>query len=77
MVMREAAVLLAIGVAAGIAIAFVAGRDASSLLFELKASDPFTLGTAVLLLVFVGTLASLIPALRASQVDPIAALRCE
>lgn len=77
MVMREAGLLLIVGVAIGIVLALAAGRGASSLLFELKPYDPFTLAVAVLLLAFIGALASFLPAHRASKLDPTVALRCE
>ncbi|HLW79817.1 MAG TPA: ABC transporter permease, partial [Terriglobia bacterium] len=75
MVMREAWRLLAIGVVAGTAMSLVAGRWASSLLFGLKPYDPLTLGAAGALLAAIASLASFLPARRASRVDPMAALR--
>jgi predicted permease len=77
MVMREAGLLLIVGVVIGTAISLVAGRAAESLLFGLKSSDPVTLGTAAALLIAIGALASFIPARRASQLDPMAALRSD
>jgi predicted permease len=77
MVMREAALLLVIGVAIGAALSLVAGREASSLLFGLKPYDPFTLAAAVALLAAIGALSSFLPARRASKLDPMDALRCE
>jgi predicted permease len=77
MVMREAALLLAIGVTIGSVLSLAAGRAAQSLLFGLKSSDPLTLASAVGLLVAISALASFIPAHRASQLDPMTALRSE
>jgi len=77
MVMREAGVLLIVGVAIGTLLALAAGRGASSLLFELKSYDPLTLAAAILLLAFIGALASFLPARRASKLDPMAALHCD
>jgi putative ABC transport system permease protein len=77
MVMREAALLLAIGIAIGAALSLGAARAAQSLLFGVKSSDPLTLAAAVLLLLGIGALASFIPAHRASQLDPMSALRSD
>jgi ABC-type antimicrobial peptide transport system permease subunit len=77
MVMREAGLLLLIGVAIGTALSLVAGREASSLLFGLKPYDPTTLAAAMGLLAAIGALASFLPAHRASKLDPMDALRSE
>jgi predicted permease len=77
MVMREAALLLAVGVGIGAVLALVAGRSASSLLFGLKPYDPVTLMSAIGLLLTISVAASFLPALRASRLDPMTALRCE
>ncbi len=77
MVLREAGVLLAIGVAIGTGLALLAGRTAASLLFELKPNDPLTMGAAAGTLVLIGTLAAYLPARRASQLDPMTALRTD
>jgi predicted permease len=75
--LRDAAVMLLIGLGAGTALALLAGRGASSMLFGLKPSDPATLAASALLLGVVTLLASLIPALKAANVDPINSLRSE
>ena len=77
MVVREAGRLLAIGIAAGTALSLVAGRSAGALLFGLKFYDPPTLVTSCALLAAIAALASLVPARRASKVDPMVALRYE
>jgi len=77
MVMREAAYLLLIGVVIGSVLSLVAGRSAGSLLFGLNPYDPLTLLVSVVLLGFIAALASFLPARRASQVDPMEALRYE
>jgi len=77
MVMREAGRMLAIGIAAGAALALMAGRGASSLLFGLKPYDPFTLVAAAALLAAIAALATFVPAHRAAGVDPMVALRWE
>ena len=77
MVMREALVLLSIGVAIGTALSLVAARGAESLLFGLKPYDPLTLIAAAGLLTAIGGAASWLPARRASKLDPMNALRCD
>jgi hypothetical protein len=75
--LRDAALMLLAGLGAGTALALLAGREASSMLFGLKPSDPITLVASALLLGVVTLLASLIPALKAAHVSPINALRAE
>jgi len=77
MVLREAFVLLAIGVGAGTALVLAVGRTASALLFGLKPYDPPTLAIAIAILAAVAVSASYLPAWRASHVDPMVALRYE
>jgi len=77
MVMREAGILLTIGVVVGAVLSLIAGRTAESLLFGLKSSDPLTLAAAIGLLAAIGALASFIPARRASRLDPMTALRSD
>jgi putative ABC transport system permease protein len=77
MVMREAAVLLAAGVALGLVMAVVAARTATTLLFGLQPGDPATLAMAAGGLGLVAMLASYLPALRASRLEPTEALREE
>ena len=77
MVMNDAWGLLLIGIAIGIALSLIAGRGATSLLFGMKPYDPVTLAAASLLLAAIATLASFLPARRASRLDPMIALRYE
>jgi putative ABC transport system permease protein len=67
--------LVLIGVAIGVASAFVLTRVMASLLFGVSATDPVTFVTISLVLVTVAALASYIPALRAARIDPMVALR--
>ncbi len=68
---------VAAGLAAGIALALAAGRVLSSLLFEVSARDPLTIGVVSLVLLTVSAAAALGPARRATRVDPVVALRFE
>lgn len=77
LILQEAAILLSIGLVAGIALAIAAGRTAKSMLYGLKPTDPITIAAAVLLLALVGLVASFIPARRAAAVDPMDVLRAE
>jgi predicted permease len=77
MVMREAAWMVAAGVVAGTVLALLAGRTAATLLFDLKPYDAPTLAAAGGLLAGIAVLASFLPALRASKLDPMQALRCD
>ena len=75
MIVREAAVLLSIGVAIGVLLSIFAARTATSLLFGLKPYDLTTLLLASLGLGVVTVAASLLPASRAARLDPMVALR--
>jgi len=66
-----------VGAAVGIAGAFATTRLVSSLLFGVTATDPITFIGVPLLLVLVAVLASWLPAMRATKVDPMKALRYE
>ena len=65
------------GVAIGLMAAFGVMRLISSLLFEVSPVDPLTYGMVSLTLIAATVLASYVPALRATAVDPIEALRSE
>jgi predicted permease len=69
--------LVLIGVAVGLAAALMLTRVMSSLLFGVSATDPATLMTIPVVLVAVAVLASYLPARRATNVDPMIALRYE
>jgi len=75
MVLREALKLAFSGLAIGLAGAFVAGRLLQSQLFEVSAADPAVYGGMIVLLLGTALLAALVPAWRASRVEPAEALR--
>jgi predicted permease len=77
MVMREVLTLIAIGIGVGVPAALVLTRVVKSQLYGLEAHDPWTLGLATGLLAVVACAAGYVPALRASRVDPMKALRYE
>jgi len=77
MVLRRGMSLTFVGVACGIAGALVVTRLMRSLLFGITARDPFTFLGVTLLLSFVALVACLVPARRATRVDPLVALRYE
>ena len=76
-VMRDTALMLIAGVFFGTILALLAGRTASSMLFGLKAYDIATIASAFVLLAVSAAFASWVPAIRASRLDPVAALRSE
>jgi len=77
MILRDAVLLLGAGIVVGLGLSVALGKAVSSLLFGVKPADPITLGLAAALLAAVAAAASYIPARRASQVDPMVALRYE
>jgi len=77
MIMREAGMLLLVGVPVGAALALLAGRSASAILFRLEPHDPVTLVGAIGLMAAVTAVASYIPARAAARLDPLVALREE
>jgi predicted permease len=81
MILRDALLLvgagIAIGVPAAIAAAHIASSRISGLVFGLSATDPATFAAAALVLLGAGVIAAVIPARRASRVDPATALRAE
>ena len=77
MILGEAGMLTVAGLVIGTGLALGAAQAAKSLLYGLKPRDPLTLVMAIVLLSAVATLASFLPAHRASKLDPLTALRYE
>ena len=77
MVMREVAILIAIGLAAGLAATFSVTRFAESFLYGMKPNDPWAISSAAAALALVAILAGYVPAHKASHLDPMNAIREE
>jgi putative ABC transport system permease protein len=77
LIVRRGLTLTLIGAGIGLALAVALTRALKTLLFGVSATDPFTFGTIVTLLVAVALLACYFPARKATKVDPIEALRNE
>jgi predicted lysophospholipase L1 biosynthesis ABC-type transport system permease subunit len=77
LVLRQAMRLAAAGLAIGVVGALLLNRSLAGLLYGVSPSDPLTLVGGVALLLVVTLLATLAPAVRASRVDPLVALRSE
>jgi ABC-type antimicrobial peptide transport system permease subunit len=75
--MREAGVLLIVGIAVGAVLAGYAAKAASTLLYGLAPWDPATYALGSALLILVSGLASWLPARRAARLPPTVALREE
>ena len=75
MVLRDAALLVVLGAAAGLGLALWAGRALETLLFGVARTDAVSMLASAVLLGLAGLVASWIPAQRASRVDPVVALR--
>jgi ABC-type antimicrobial peptide transport system permease subunit len=77
MVSAESATLVLTGIIIGTALAAVVTRVLSSLWFGIGVNDPVTFTIAALLVVAVASVATALPALRASRIDPVAAMRTQ
>jgi putative ABC transport system permease protein len=77
LVVRQGAVVAAVGTAIGLAVALALTRLLATFLYGVSATDPLTFALVAALLVAVALVASYIPARRATRVDPTVALRSE
>jgi putative ABC transport system permease protein len=75
MTVMQAVKLVGIGVLIGVGAALILTRVMASLLFGVSATDPVTFASISFVLIAVALLASYIPALRATRIDPMVALR--
>lgn len=74
-VIREAATLTLIGLAAGVPLAFFAGQTLRSLLYGITETDTATFAVVAVFFLLIGMIAGVLPARRAANVDPVIALR--
>jgi putative ABC transport system permease protein len=77
LVMKEVLLLLVIGLGVGVPSGLGLGRFVASQLYGIQGSDPSIAATTIMMLAVVAAAAGLIPAQRASRIDPIQALRFE
>ncbi len=75
MVLQQGLRLVALGLVLGTIAALFLTRMMASVLFEVRPTDPVTFATVVLVLVLVAAVACLLPARRATAVNPVTALR--
>ena len=77
MVLRQGLTLAVVGLAIGLGAAAALTREASTLLFGVKPTDPLTFAAVGVFMLLVAAAASIIPARRATRVDPLVALRAD
>jgi ABC-type antimicrobial peptide transport system permease subunit len=77
MVMRQVAMLVAAGITLGLPAALLGSRAAGSFLFGVEPGDPWSVAAGITVLLVAAVAGGLVPALRASRLDPLLALRRE
>jgi len=77
LVVGEMSIVILCGLAAGVGVAYASGRYVQSQLFGLNADDPLVFSAVVAILLVSAAAATLMPALRASRIEVVRALRCE
>jgi len=75
MVLGQVLVLVFVGVGVGLAASLIAGRWIASMLIGVSPADPVSLAAAIVLMLLAAVMAALLPAGKASRVDPMRALR--
>ena len=74
MVLREAMMLVVVGAAIGVPLAFIAARSLGALLFNVGAGDAVSFLSGAAMLLAVAAVAAYLPAYRASRIEPMVAL---
>jgi ABC-type antimicrobial peptide transport system permease subunit len=69
--------MILVGLAVGVGVALAAARALSSFLYGVSASDPLTFVAVATLIGIIGVIATFLPARRAANLDPLAALRSD
>jgi putative ABC transport system permease protein len=77
MVLRMGAVLVCIGLAVGLVASLLLNRFIANQLWGVQPHDPLTMVTVIVIIAIIGTIACLVPAKRATRVDPLVSLRYE
>jgi len=77
LILREALILVVIGIVAGLPAVYVVSQFAETLLFDLSPTDPVSLAVAGAIMLVVAIIAAYLPARRAMRIDPLVALRYE
>jgi len=77
LVLGRGLALAGLGAALGLPLAYALGRGMAGVLYEVSPADPLTFAAVAVALLLIAAVASFVPALRATKVDPIIALRAE
>jgi putative ABC transport system permease protein len=77
LVLRQAMIVVLVGVAIGLLASWALTRLIKSLLFNVSVTDPLTFVVISVVMILIALLACLVPAMRATKVDPLVALRYE
>ena len=77
MVFAQNTAVALVGTAAGLFAALLASRALASFLYSTSTRDPWVFAGSIAVLALIASAASLLPALRASRIDPMTAIRCE
>ena len=77
LILADIGAVVATGTVCGLLVAYAATRALTAFLYDIAPTDPFAFGGATVLLLFVGLIASLLPARRALRINPSDALRAE
>jgi ABC-type antimicrobial peptide transport system permease subunit len=77
MIFWENAVIATAGSVAGLIVALLASRTLASFLYDTSPREPWVLAASVVALAAIASAATILPALRAARIEPMAAIRCE